>query len=80
MMRDLKRRWIDERIPALGGRTPREALLDPAGRREVLALLDDMATESPAGGGIARNEGMDPDRIRTLLGLPGTQSLAPGWR
>lgn len=72
MMRDLERHWIEERIPALGGRTPREALLDPAGRREVLALLDDMAWSRRQAGDHARNEGMDPDRIRTLLGLPGT--------
>ncbi len=74
MMRDLERTWVDERIPALGGRTPREALLDPVGRREVLALLDDMAWDRRRAGGLARNEGMDPDRIRTLLGLPGTQT------
>ncbi len=74
MMRDLERRWIDERIPALGGRTPRGAMLDPAGRREVLALLDDMAWSRRQAAGTARNEGMDPDRIRALLGLPGTHS------
>lgn len=74
MMRDLERNWVGERIPALGGRTPREALLDPAGRREVLALLDDMAWSRRQAGGIGRNEGMDPDRIRTLLGLPGTRT------
>ena len=58
----------------MGGRTPREALLDPAGRREVLALLDDMAWSRRQAGDHARNEGMDPDRIRTLLGLPGTRT------
>jgi hypothetical protein len=72
MMRDLERHWIDERIPALGGHTPREALLDLAGRREVLALLDDMEWSRRQAGDDARNGGMDPDRIRTLLGLPGT--------
>lgn len=71
VMRDFERRWVDERIPALGGKTPREALRDPAGRREVLAVLDDMAWQrrrdgKRAGGGA----GMDPDRIRALLGLP----------
>ncbi len=72
MMRDLERSWIDERIPALGGRTPREALLNSAGRREGLALLDDMAWSRRQAGGVARGDGMDPDRIRMLLGLPGT--------
>lgn len=71
MMRDYERGWVDERIPALGGRTPREALLDPAGRREVLAILDDMAWQRRQNAGrVPDTGGMDPDRIRVLLGLP----------
>lgn len=35
-----ERRWLDDHIPALGGRTPREAALDPIGRRELERLLD----------------------------------------
>jgi hypothetical protein len=64
MMHEYEVRWIDESIPALHGRSPREAVQDPVGREEVLQLiatfpdLDDM-------GGI----GMDPERIRSLLGL-----------
>ncbi len=34
------RRWIDESIPALGGLTPRQAAKTPAGRRQVLELID----------------------------------------
>lgn len=72
VMRDYERRWVDERIPALGGRTPREAVRDPAGRREVLALLDDMAWQarratSSAGGDPVGT--MDPGRLRALLDL-----------
>lgn len=71
MMRDFEQRWVDERIPALGGRTPREALRDPAGRREVLALLDDMAWRRRQNRERTGDSGgMDPDRIRALLGLP----------
>ncbi|HEY5331120.1 MAG TPA: hypothetical protein VIJ79_14625 [Acidobacteriaceae bacterium] len=33
--------WIHERIPALGGRTPMQAVLDPDGREMVEALLLD---------------------------------------
>jgi hypothetical protein len=64
MMHEYEVRWIDDSIPALGGRSPREAVQDPVGREEVIQLiatfpdLDDM-------GGI----GMDPERIRSLLGL-----------
>ena len=32
-------RWLDESIPALHGRTPREAAADPVGRYELEQLL-----------------------------------------
>jgi len=35
-----ERRWLDESIPALGGRTPRQAARDPVGREELEHLLD----------------------------------------
>ncbi len=35
------RRWPDEAVPALGDITPREAVADPEGRSEVIALLSD---------------------------------------
>ncbi len=34
-----ERGWLDESIPALGGRTPREAADDPVGREELRRLL-----------------------------------------
>lgn len=37
---EFERRWLDDQIPALGGRTPREAALDPIGRHELERLLD----------------------------------------
>lgn len=33
------RQWLDDRIPALGGRTPREAAKDPSSRPKVRELL-----------------------------------------
>jgi len=82
MLRDYERRWVDERIPALGGRTPRAAVRDPAGRREVLALLDDMEWEARRAEGRGGSAGtMDPDRLRALLGLTGPDprpSRVPG--
>jgi hypothetical protein len=76
MLRDFERRWVDEQIPALGGRTPRDAVRDPAGRREVLALLDDMEWETRRAASHAKDRGgsgggMDPGRLRELLGLAG---------
>ncbi len=34
------RQWIDDSIPALGGLTPRQAVWTPAGRRQVLELIE----------------------------------------
>jgi len=64
MMHEHEVRWIDESIPALGGRTPREAVQDPVGREEVVQLLASFP-DLDAMGGI----GMDPERIRSLLDL-----------
>jgi hypothetical protein len=63
MMRQHEVRWIDEEIPALGGRTPREAVGDPVGRVEVLQLLASFPEPDE------RGIGMDPARIRSMLGL-----------
>ena len=42
-MRAHYHRWVDEEIPALDYRTPREMVRTPAGRDRVLALIRDMA-------------------------------------
>jgi hypothetical protein len=57
---ELERRWLDEHVPALGGRTPREAALDPIGRHELERLLDTFDD----GPGL-----MSVDRLRATLGL-----------
>ena len=56
----LEARWLDDHIPALGGRTPREAALDPIGRHELERLLDSFGD----GPGL-----MDVARLRKALGL-----------
>ncbi len=38
-MREHMTKWLDEEIPALDGRTPRECVKTPAGRRKVADLL-----------------------------------------
>ena len=60
--------WPDTSLPALDGATPREASQDPTRRDVLLRLLDDMERTSDAWQGPGR--GMDPQRLRTLLGLP----------
>jgi hypothetical protein len=62
-------RWVDEAIPALGGSTPREALDDPTRRSDLIALLREMEERTPVAAGVGR--GMDPNRLRKLLGLEG---------
>jgi Antitoxin Xre/MbcA/ParS C-terminal toxin-binding domain len=59
-----ERRWLDESIPALGGRTPREAADDPIGREELTRLLASFPVPAPGEVGA-----MDPDRLRAELGL-----------
>ena len=61
-------RWIYEKLPALGGQTPIEAVKDPDGREMVIALLDQFE----------RNDEKQPperkqhkyiERVRKKLGL-----------
>jgi len=59
-----ERRWLDESIPALGGRTPRQAAADPVGREELVRLLASFPV--PTGDELGA---MDPDRLRVALGL-----------
>ncbi|MGH2701595.1 MAG: SEC-C metal-binding domain-containing protein [Actinomycetota bacterium] len=59
--------WLDMSIPALGGATPQEAVDDPRLRGELEALLDDFDWSVRRHDGPGR--GMDPRRIRALLGI-----------
>ncbi len=69
-MRDFEDHWLDESIPALGGLTPREAAADTNARRELDALLKDMEwSDRRAGPRQSHQGGMNPARLRKLLGL-----------
>jgi hypothetical protein len=61
---DYERRWLDESIPALGGRTPRDAATDPIGRERLEQLLDSFPEPAPDEVGA-----MSPARLREALGL-----------
>jgi tetratricopeptide (TPR) repeat protein len=65
VVRSHERRWIDQAIPALDGRTPRQAAADPAGRKDLEALLHDFEKHDPGPGAAT----FDTSRLRELLGL-----------
>jgi hypothetical protein len=61
------RSWIDEKLPALGNRTPRNAVRDPDGREAVEALLTQIERDTAR-----MNPGLDLEFVRELrvtLGL-----------
>lgn len=59
--------WVNEKIPALGGRTPLEAIADPAGREAVEALVRQIERD---GGRMAPPlDPQIPRRLRERLGL-----------
>lgn len=60
----MEEHWLDEQIPALGGRTPRDAVRDPVGREEVEQLLASIPPPTADNPVV-----MDAGRIRRALGL-----------
>ncbi len=66
LVRQHEDRWLSERIPALGGLTPREAAANPATREELIALLDDFEWQDRQ---TPNAFSMDVHRIRSELGL-----------
>ncbi len=58
-------KWLDEQIPALGGRTPRQAVASAEGREQVLRLIRSW----PDPGGIPGLT-VPRARLRAELGLP----------
>jgi hypothetical protein len=78
MLRSHYRHWIDEKIPALGDRTPRSAVRDPDGREAVEALVMEFERDSAR-----MRPPVDPDifrELRATLGLDRAlhrQSSAP---
>lgn len=58
--------WLDEAIPALGGKTPRAAVRTAAGRRKVDLLLRDMEHHESV---LPADRQMDFSIVRRALGL-----------
>ncbi|MGI8575835.1 MAG: SEC-C metal-binding domain-containing protein [Egibacteraceae bacterium] len=65
IQRQMELRWCDERVPALGGVTPRQAAADPT-RREQLERLLDSFDAAPAPPGVLT---FRTDHVRAELGL-----------
>ena len=63
------RSWVDEKIPALGGRTPREAARGNAKDREALALL--LADLENHEARVPEAQRLDVSALRRELGLEG---------
>lgn len=66
MMRQHEETWPDLELPALSGRTPREAAAEPELRPELAALLDDFEWTQRRQPDAPQ---MDIDRLRRELGL-----------
>lgn len=65
-LREHRLRWVDKSVPALGGRTPRQAVQTAEGRRQVQQLLRTLAPTIVEGGEIAP----PVEELRSILGLP----------
>jgi tetratricopeptide (TPR) repeat protein len=63
MARTYEAAWLDERIPALSGHTPRECANDPTRRPDLIRLLDSFPQDT------SRPGTMSPARLRAALGL-----------
>ena len=62
-IREYEGKWLDEPIPALEGRTPREAADDPTRRGDLIKLLDSVPADDGTPGR------MSAERLRSALGL-----------
>ena len=62
-MKAQEERWLDAPIPALGGRTPRQAAADERSRVDLVTLLAEMDDRGP---------GFDAERLRRRLGVSST--------
>jgi hypothetical protein len=65
--------WADEKLPVLGGQTPRRAVKTADGRAKVEALLDDAEEGALLGDPTFR---LDLDFVREWLGIPRSRSKA----
>ena len=72
-MQEKVQAWAHEKVPALGGRTPMQAVNDPDGREIVESLLVQWERHAEEG---FYNQGARPDigALRRILNLPASSS------
>ncbi|MGE0550532.1 MAG: DUF1841 family protein [Kofleriaceae bacterium] len=73
MLRDHYRQWLDDALPALGGKTPRQAARTKTGRDQVDALLKDIENSTL---GMPGGASVDFAGMRRELGLDGAKPRA----
>ena len=61
----MERKWVDEPLPALRGLTPRQALADPARRKDLESLLREFGEQNPN----TPYQSFSANRLRILLKL-----------
>jgi hypothetical protein len=61
--------WVDQNIPALGGKSPRDAVKTPDGREAVEALLKDAESGRGQDPFTAETNRKGTQRVRKILGL-----------
>ena len=61
--------WLDESIPALGGLTPRQAVKTPAGRQQVLELLEYVEQRQQSINHAPGSFSPDYSKVKKMLGL-----------
>ena len=77
MMRAHYRKWVDDIIPALGNRTPRDAVRDADGREAVEALILQLERDA-----VHQRPPLDPSIVRELretLGLRARREAGTGF-
>lgn len=65
----VSKRWLSERVPALGGITPVEAAGSPEGRKRLVALLDTFENQNARMDPGGLPSVMDVDDLRRRLGI-----------
>lgn len=76
IMRDQRRQWVDQPVPALGGKTPRQAAGEPSLRPKVVALVKESIRRSDRAG-LGKDRFEDEGWMAVELGLTELQLPVP---
>jgi hypothetical protein len=76
IMRDTRRQWVDQPVPALEGKTPRQAAGEPALRPKVVALVKDSIRRADRAG-LGKDQFEDEGWMAVELGLTELQLPVP---